>query len=963
MNGAGPACAAEGRRDRLFDNPDWNGIDFVEVSGDQRSLCVHFFGRVPEHIKTGNIRIEGGRRIRDIRAVGVRIERAHDEELDDCLHITFDKPGDFSTYRLCLVQEALASEEGTDEEQHSSESGKAEQPLNGLDPRYSCIDFSFKVSCPSDLDCKADTACPPETFPAPEIDYLAKDYASFRQLILDRLALTMPDWRERHIPDIGITLVELLAYVADYLSYYQDAVATEAYLDTARQRISVRRHARLVDYRMHEGNNARAWVTVWTATDLPPLRAKDFYFITGFPDIRTASGDVVNQDDLNRVPSNLYEVFEPLTTVPDEEFNFRAAHSEMYFYTWGDNECCLPKGTIRATLLDEAPAAGEPQPEEESFPEREPETTGDRIPETGETGAETRVGGYAKAEPPEHAESYEQSESHADQRSGAYKEKEIEPDKETAAYKPIEPSGEAGACNPPRAQDASPAKKPAPQRILNLQPGDVLIFEEVLGPTTNNPADADPSRRHAVRLTKVTPSIDGLLDKLVLEIEWAFEDALPFSLCLSVRMPAPDCRRIGNMSVARGNVVLVDHGRHVDEPVGPVETKTIIHECACEGSVTESTMMAARFNPALKHAPLTFGEPLPPVAPASALLAQDPRRALPRLRLQEFVEDEASAAGSVWLPEYDLLDSAAEDRHFVAETDDDGRARLRFGDGDRGRVPAAGVRFTAEYRVGNGPAGNVGRDTINYLVLRESTLSADLILPRNPLPAFGGTAPEPAAEVKLFAPHAFRTGLGRAITAEDYATLAARNSNVQNAMAELRWAGSWYEARVAVYPLYKEEAMDEAGSPLLAEITEYLYRYRRMGHDLAVTPAHLVPLRLAMEVCVLPQYARGQVKRELLRVFSSTGGVKIGEGRQGFFHPDNLSFGGGVHLSQLIAIAKSVEGVETVRVMELQRLGITGRNALETGVLALGPMEIAQLDNDLSFPENGRLELTLRGGK
>ena len=96
----------------------------------------------------------------------------------------------------------------------------------------------------------------------PEINYLAKDYASFRQLILDRLALVMPRWQETHVPDLGIALVELLAYVGDYLSYYQDAVATEAYLGTARQRISVRRHVRLVDYAMHEGCNARAWVTV-----------------------------------------------------------------------------------------------------------------------------------------------------------------------------------------------------------------------------------------------------------------------------------------------------------------------------------------------------------------------------------------------------------------------------------------------------------------------------------------------------------------------------------------------------------------------------------------------------------------------------------------------------------------------------------------------------------------------------
>ena len=70
----------------------------------------------------------------------------------------------------------------------------------------------------------------------------------------------MPDWRERNPADLGITLVELLAYAGDQLSYYQDAVATEAYLGTARRRTSVRRHARLVDYPMHDGANARAWL-------------------------------------------------------------------------------------------------------------------------------------------------------------------------------------------------------------------------------------------------------------------------------------------------------------------------------------------------------------------------------------------------------------------------------------------------------------------------------------------------------------------------------------------------------------------------------------------------------------------------------------------------------------------------------------------------------------------------------
>ena len=107
--------------------------------------------------------------------------------------------------------------------------------MEHIDPRYDHVDFSFKIDCPSDLDCAPACACEPAVLDEPEINYLAKDYASFRQLILDRLALLIPAWKERHVPDLGIALVELLAYAGDYLSYYQDAVATEAYLDTARE--------------------------------------------------------------------------------------------------------------------------------------------------------------------------------------------------------------------------------------------------------------------------------------------------------------------------------------------------------------------------------------------------------------------------------------------------------------------------------------------------------------------------------------------------------------------------------------------------------------------------------------------------------------------------------------------------------------------------------------------------------
>jgi predicted phage baseplate assembly protein len=286
--------------------------------------------------------------------------------------------------------------------------------------------------------------------------------------------------------------------------------------------------------------------------------------------------------------------------------------------------------------------------------------------------------------------------------------------------------------------------------------------------------------------------------------------------------------------------------------------------------------------------------------------------------------------------------------------DNEGRAHLRFGDGDLGLLPEAGMRFIATYRIGNGPAGNVGADTIAILVSHKTTLSGLNLTPRNPLPAKGGTAPEPIAEAKLYAPGAFRKTLERAITANDYATLAKSQGNT--ARADLRWTGSWYEARVAIDPTGSEEA----NKTLLHAVKRGLYPYGRMGYDLAVQPATYVPLEIAMTICVMPHYLRGHVEAALLEVFSNR---VLPNGHLGFFHPDNLTFGEGIYLSKLIAAAQSVAGVENVTVTTFQRFYQLPNQELENGILPLGALEIAQLDNDPSFPEHGNLRLDMRGGR
>jgi hypothetical protein len=132
------------------------------------------------------------------------------------------------------------------------------------------------------------------------------------------------------------------------------------------------------------------------------------------------------------------------------------------------------------------------------------------------------------------------------------------------------------------------------------------------------------------------------------------------------------------------------------------------------------------------------------------------------------------------------------------------------------------------------------------------------------------------------------------------------------------------------------------------------------GQDIEIDGPQFVALEIEMTVCVQPGYFRSDVKAALLQVFSNT---TRPDGARGAFHPDNFTFGQPVYLSTLYAAAQKVEGVRFATIEKFQRLGIDSRRALDDGVLNLGRLEIARLDNDPNFAERGVFRLTLEGGR
>jgi len=332
------------------------------------------------------------------------------------------------------------------------------------------------------------------------------------------------------------------------------------------------------------------------------------------------------------------------------------------------------------------------------------------------------------------------------------------------------------------------------------------------------------------------------------------------------------------------------------------------------------------------------------------MLMQDPRQALPAVKL-----DAQNLDKTRWQSRLDLLESNSSDPGFVVETESDGGAWLRFGDGILGRRPEPGTLLQATYRVGNGTAGNVGAESIAHLISDDAALRNTVDRIRNPLPAVGGVEPESLDQVRAYAPAAFRTQ-ERAVTEADYAVVTERHPQVQKAMATFRWTGSWHTVFITVDRL-GGLPVDDA---FKFEIRNFVERFRMAGYDLEVDAPRFVSLEIGMHVCVKEGYFREHVNAALLKIFSAG---SLPDGRLGIFHPDNFTFGQTVYLSPLIAAAQAVEGVQSVTVTTFQRQGTPDLQPLAAGKLNLSRLEIARCANDPNFAERGVFTLTLGGGK
>jgi len=304
------------RIEKLLGQKTVTGIDYIYVDEKQVTLQVHFHMKRKNPLaKPANI-LTGLKKERIVifptqlspEQEAIPIEMLKWIENKTVLEITTKYPGGFANYTLHIDD-------------------------TRVDPEFNDIEFSFKANCESRLDCKTIAhECPDEPGVDFPVDYQSRDFWSFRRALLDFASLRYPDWQDRLEADAGIMLIEIMSALGDELSYYQDRIAREAYLETATQRRSLRHHARLVNYEIHEGLAASTWLDV-TVKDTES-------------DSINAGADVwAISDNGNPI---YYEVGWGLKDIINQErFDVNAVINSLSPHIWDEHKTCLPIGATK----------------------------------------------------------------------------------------------------------------------------------------------------------------------------------------------------------------------------------------------------------------------------------------------------------------------------------------------------------------------------------------------------------------------------------------------------------------------------------------------------------------------------------------------------------------------------------------------------------------------------------------
>ena len=270
--------------------------------------------------------------------------------------------------------------------------------------------------------------------------------------------------------------------------------------------------------------------------------------------------------------------------------------------------------------------------------------------------------------------------------------------------------------------------------------------------------------------------------------------------------------------------------------------------------------------------------------------------------------------GVLWREVPTFFDRGPEDPVYTARHDDEQNTIVTFGDGVRGaRLPSGVKNVIGSYRFGAGEAAPPAA-TIAQLARSVKGLRGV----RSPVAATPGKDPDKPEELRTNAP---RSALlfGRAVSAADFEALAREQPGVIQARAEWLWIAAQMQAGVAVYYVGDGDAAAIAGA-LRAQADPSV--------PIEVTRATPIPATVSIGIEADPRYAP-DVVAAAVRTHLTTRGT-------GVLSLEQARVGGTFWPSVLFEAAAQVAGAVAVTGLTFTTaggpaIGNSGGTCIETG--------------------------------
>ena len=284
---------------------------------------------------------------------------------------------------------------------------------------------------------------------------------------------------------------------------------------------------------------------------------------------------------------------------------------------------------------------------------------------------------------------------------------------------------------------------------------------------------------------------------------------------------------------------------------------------------------------------------------------------------------EVAVDGTYWTEVSSFYGQATTAQVFVVTQQSDGKSVVRFGDGSAGARLPTGSQVVAAYRYGSGAATPpAGRLTT---ILKPQTNLASV---HSPVVLGGGADPEPPSSMRTAAPASVLT-FGRAISADDYVTIAQQTSGVDRARAYWTWDATSQRAMIKIYVGDQPTAVGLATNSLAGSDDP--------NRPVAVIAATPIELDISCGLVIAPDAVGANVL--------AAAQAAVAE----MFAPANMAIGQQLYSSQLEAalMVPGATAVQGLQVVVPGRIRFQRATTFDVpGVGRRGPV-VGPLENDL----------------